>query len=67
MPKQAYNYPAELQNKVTQLDALLAICYGVGADAFDSIGREHRDSLVWLASDLAGDIDRIVNRGGSHD
>lgn len=49
--------------KCTQLSALLTCMYGVGQQWFDDIGTQHRDTLIWLASDLATDIERLMSGG----
>ncbi|PZQ77768.1 MAG: hypothetical protein DI563_02480 [Variovorax paradoxus] len=47
-----------INRKLEQLNTLLMCSYGIGRDWFEEIGQDNRDSLVWLASDLAGDIYR---------
>jgi len=47
--------------KLTQLRSLLLGCYGVGAEWFEAIGSNHRENLLWLASDLAEDIDSLLH------
>lgn len=49
-----------LENKLTQLRSLLSCCYGDWSEWFEAIGGQHRDNLMWLASDLAGDIARLA-------
>ena len=49
-----------LENKLTQLRSLLSCCYGDWSEWFEGIGGQHRDNLMWLASDLAGDIARLA-------
>lgn len=46
--------------KLTQLRSLLSCCYGVGAEWFETIGSNHRENLLWLASDLAQDVDLLL-------
>jgi len=65
MAKNRPDYSLELQNKATQLRSLLSICFGLGRQAFDEIGDENRDGIMWLAYSLAEDIERIVE-GGRH-
>ncbi|MDR6889158.1 MULTISPECIES: hypothetical protein [Variovorax] len=49
-----------LENKLSQLQSLLSCCYGDGAEWFDAIGMRHRDNIMWIAADLAGDITRLA-------
>lgn len=46
--------------KLNQLRSLLACCYGVGSEWFETIGVNHRENLLWLASDLAEDIGSLL-------
>jgi len=57
----AYGLSADhlLDNKLEQLNTLLFGMYGNGADWFEAIGPEYRDNLVWLASDLASDCQKL--------
>lgn len=48
--------------KATQLRALLTYCYGVNQAAFEELGPEQRDSILWLAGDLASDIEDLIDR-----
>lgn len=49
-----------LEKKSSQLQSLLSCCYGDCSEWFELIGERHRDSLMWLASDLADDIARLA-------
>ena len=49
-----------LENKLTQMQSLLSCCHGDWSEWFQEIGERHRDNLMWLASDLADDIARLV-------
>jgi len=42
------------------MQSLLSCCHGDWSDWFQEIGERHRDNLMWLASDLADDIARLV-------
>ena len=48
-----------LENKLTQLNALLACFYGEEDDWFEQVGPERRDKLLWLASDLAREAEAL--------
>lgn len=48
--------------KATQLRALLTYCYGVNQAAFEELEPEQRDSILWLAGDLAGDIEDLIDK-----
>lgn len=50
-----------IDRKLEQLNTLLMCSYGIGRDWFEEIGQDNRDALVWLASDLAGDIGRAFD------
>lgn len=59
-----FNMRAEtllIDRKLAQLNTLLMCSYGVGRDWFEDIGQDNRDTLIWLASDLAGDIHRAFD------
>ena len=49
-----------LENKLTQLQSLLSCCHGDWSEWLEGIGERHRDNIMWLASDLADDIARLV-------
>ncbi|PWK36801.1 hypothetical protein [Cupriavidus plantarum] len=42
--------------KSAQLHALLSRCYGEGFDSFNRSDDEQRDSLMWLAAELANEV-----------
>jgi hypothetical protein len=46
----------EADTKLSQLRSLLKCCYGVGAEWMEVIGTGHRDTILWIASDLAEDL-----------
>lgn len=48
----------DLDRRLTQLNALLFSCYGFGQQWLDEMGPELRDELMWMASDLAKEIQR---------
>lgn len=45
-----------LEKKSTQLQSLLKCCYGDCSVWFDAIGKVNRDSVMWIASDLADEV-----------
>ncbi|MFL9863224.1 hypothetical protein PQR67_03440 [Paraburkholderia fungorum] len=47
-----------------QLRALLAACTGEGGEAFRSLNDELQDNYLWLASDLAAEIEKTLS--GAH-
>lgn len=51
-----------LENKLTQLQSLLSCCYGDEGEWFEAIGPRHRDNIMWIAADLAGDASRLLHR-----
>jgi hypothetical protein len=51
-----------LENKLTQLQSLLSCCYGDGCEWFDAIEARHRDNIMWIASDLASEAARLLQR-----
>lgn len=54
--------------KLSQLRSLLMVMYGNGAEWFECMGMEHRDNLVWIASDLAEAIGELMEEEESdHD
>jgi len=64
-PEQSFHPSLELQNCAAQLASLLELLHGHGFDAFDNLPRGHKDNILWLAADLAADVERLVN-GGHH-
>lgn len=51
-----------LENKLTQLQSLLSCCYGDEGEWFEAIGAKHRDNIVWIAADLAGDAKQLLQK-----
>ncbi|ADU38552.1 hypothetical protein [Variovorax paradoxus] len=51
-----------LENKLTQLRSLLHCCYGEEQELFEAIGAEHRGNIMWIAADLAEDVERLLPR-----
>jgi DNA-directed RNA polymerase specialized sigma24 family protein len=49
-----------LENKLSQLHALLSSCYGMGSDWFEEIGPRRRDMMMWIASDLTRDAEDLL-------
>jgi len=49
-----------MEKKLCQLNALLQSCYGGGQQNFDELAPAFRNQLVWLASDLASQIQELV-------
>ncbi|MBB1635102.1 hypothetical protein [Cupriavidus sp. UME77] len=49
-----------LDAKAAQLHSLLVAFKGEGFQAFHALGAEHQNNLIWLASDLAGEISHRV-------
>ena len=47
--------------KMCQLNALLATFSGEGFETFSNWNDDIQDNLLWLASTLAKDIDRLVS------
>lgn len=47
--------------KAKQLEALLNLCYGGGFEHFNCMNEELQDSVLELAADLAGHINRIAD------
>lgn len=42
-----------LENTLEKLNSLLWCCHGTGDGWFEEVGEQHRDNLLWIASDLA--------------
>lgn len=42
-----------LENTLEKLNSLLWCCHGTGDGWFEDVGEQHRDNLLWIASDLA--------------
>lgn len=51
-----------LENKVSQLKALLRCCYGDGSQWFEELGMKQRDFIMWIAWDLADDAEILLQR-----
>ncbi|WP_144142670.1 hypothetical protein [Paraburkholderia sp. BCC1884] len=47
--------------KAQQLEALLNMCYGAGFEQFSGLTEVLQDSVLELAADLAGQINRIAD------
>ena len=52
--------PPRLENIAAQLSSLLMLIYGNGMEAFNCLHETHRDQILWLASDLACEINDII-------
>lgn len=52
----------ELNTKTSQLSALLHTLYGHGWESFRSYNETIQENVLWLASDLASDVDKLGNR-----
>jgi hypothetical protein len=48
-----------LENKAAQLRSLLWCAYG-GNGWFEEAGEEHRSNIVWIAADLAMEVEELV-------
>lgn len=46
--------------RALQLAALLRVISGPGADTFLAAGRATQDGVLWLASSLADDVERVL-------
>lgn len=53
-----------LENTLEKLNSLLWCCYGAGDGWFESAGEKHRDNLLWIASDLAGEAVALFQEMG---
>ncbi|MGJ7605275.1 hypothetical protein ACSFA7_13125 [Variovorax sp. LT1R20] len=51
-----------LENKLTQLRSLLHCCYGDEQELFEAIGARHRGNIMWIAADLADDVERLLRQ-----
>jgi hypothetical protein len=51
-----------LEKKSSQLQSLLKCCYGDCSDWFDAIGKANRDSMMWIASDLADEVSALLQQ-----
>jgi hypothetical protein len=64
-PTSALSTPAReardiLENKLTQLRSLLHCCYGDEQELFEAIGATHRGNIMWIAADLATDVESLL-------
>ena len=53
----------ELESRAAQLSSLLLLLYGNGSEAFNALHQSDRDNILWLASDLASEINDLVQKG----
>ncbi len=51
----------KLENRATQLASLLRHLYGDSSDSFNALRETDRDNILWLAGDLASEIDELVS------
>ncbi len=49
-----------LENKATQLRTLLWCCYGDCSEWFEDIGPMRRDHIMWIAADMAEEVEELV-------
>lgn len=61
--KDAFLRSMKLENRTAQLSSLLFHLYGVGGKSFNTLSEKDRDNILWLASDLAAEINDLVNEG----
>ena len=52
--------PHELENRAAQLRSLLILLCGNGRESFNALFEADRDNILWLASDLACEINDII-------
>lgn len=50
--------------KLAQSNSLLWRCYGDGNGWFEEAGEKHRDHMLWIASDLAREAERLLEISG---
>lgn len=48
----------DIDRRLAQLNSLLMSCYGGGQENFENLCSVHRDRLMWLASDLAVEVEQ---------
>jgi hypothetical protein len=48
----------DIDRRLAQLNSLLMSCYGGGQENFENLSPVHRDRLMWLASDLALEVEQ---------
>jgi len=53
---------SELTKRTAQLTALLATLYGAGYQSFKDYNEEIQENTLWLAHDLAYEIDQLLDR-----
>jgi hypothetical protein len=47
----------DVDRHLAQLNSLLACSYGFGQEWMEEMGKDHRDNLMWLASDLGRSVE----------
>lgn len=52
----------DIDRRLGQLSSLLFCSYGFGQEWIDEMGSDHRDRLLWLASDLAIEVEEKFDR-----
>lgn len=50
-----------LENLTAQASSLSVLLYGNGQESFQSLFPHDQDNILWLLSDLLGEMDGIVN------
>ena len=53
----------ELESRSAQLSSLLVLLYGNGSESFNALHQSDRDNILWLASDLACEINDMIKKG----
>lgn len=53
-----------LKEKSAKLAALVCSLSGSGFEAFNLLPAEHRENLLWLASDMAAEVNALVELVG---
>lgn len=53
-----------LKGKAAKLAALICSISGEGFEAFETLSVEHRENILWLASDMAEDVNALVRLVG---
>jgi hypothetical protein len=53
-----------LKEKAAKLAALMHSMSGAGFETFNLLPAEHRENLLWLASDMAGEVNALVELVG---
>jgi hypothetical protein len=51
----------QLSAKSAQLAALLCSIHGEGFEAFNALAPRHKENLLWLAADLACEVQSLVS------